>query len=77
MKLLSLQTRNFRNLTDRVWKFDAGFQVVRVKTKPASPAFWRQFSPQFMGTQLQPTKGARATAAGTPPNTFMLRSTLR
>ena len=29
MKLLSLQTRNFRNLTDREWKFDAGFQVVR------------------------------------------------
>ena len=29
MKLLSLQTRNFRNLTDREWKFDARFQVVR------------------------------------------------
>ncbi len=29
MKILSLQTRNFRNLADREWKFDARFQVVR------------------------------------------------
>ncbi|MGD0008366.1 MAG: AAA family ATPase [Terriglobia bacterium] len=29
MKILSLATRNFRNLTDREWKFDARFQVVK------------------------------------------------
>jgi exonuclease SbcC len=29
VKILSLQTRNFRNLADREWKFDARFQVVR------------------------------------------------
>ncbi len=29
MKILSLETRNFRNLTDREWKFDTRFQVVR------------------------------------------------
>ena len=29
MKILSLQTRNFRNLADREWKFDANFQVVK------------------------------------------------
>jgi DNA repair exonuclease SbcCD ATPase subunit len=29
VKILSLQTRNFRNLADREWKFDTRFQVVR------------------------------------------------
>lgn len=29
MKILSLATRNFRNLTDREWKFDGRFQVVK------------------------------------------------
>ncbi|HMD83759.1 MAG TPA: AAA family ATPase [Terriglobia bacterium] len=29
MKILTLETRNFRNLTDREWKFDTRFQVVR------------------------------------------------